>query len=115
MLGAPQLALRYKGTTPPGERPTRVFAHLVDDATGIVVGNQLTPIEVTLDGKEHTTTVPLEIVAFTAKAGSSLTLQLVATTVAYAEPRLGGTIDFKSVHIGLPTVTGETGGSSPQV
>jgi ABC-2 type transport system ATP-binding protein len=116
VLGAPQLTLHYKGTTPPGERPTRVFAQLVDDATGVVVGNQLTPIQVTLDGKEHTTTVPLEIVAFTAKPGSKLTLQLVATTVAYAEPRLGGTIDFDSVKVALPTVTGVTsGGTPPQV
>jgi len=115
VLGAPQLTLHYKGTTPPGERPTRVFAQLVDDATGIVVGNQLTPIQVTLDGKEHATTVPLEIIVYAAKPGSHLTLQLVATTVAYAEPRLGGNIDFESVHVELPTVTGETGGSSPQV
>jgi ABC-2 type transport system ATP-binding protein len=109
IVGAPQLTLRYSGTSPPGERPTRVFAQLVDDATGIVVGTQITPIMVTLDGQEHTTNVPLEIIAFAAKPGSHLTLQLVATTVAYAEPRLGGTIDFRSVRIELPTVTGATG------
>jgi len=106
VLGAPRLSLTYSGTSPPGNKPTRVFAQLVDDSTGIVVGNQITPIQVTLDGKEHSTTLPLEIVVFTAKPGSKLTLQLVATTVAYAEPRLGGTIDFQSVHLGLPTVTG---------
>ena len=71
-----------------------MFAQLVDDTTGIVLGNQITPIAVTLDGKAHTTTVPLEMVAFTAKPGAHLTLQLVATTVAYAKPRLGGTINF---------------------
>ena len=62
-----------------------MFAQLVDDSTGIVLGNQITPIEVTLDGKAHTTTVPLEMVAFTAKPGAHLTLQLVATTAAYAQ------------------------------
>ena len=46
LLGAPQLSLRYAGTSPPGERPTRVFAQLVDEQTGIVVGNQITPIDV---------------------------------------------------------------------
>src|SRR4029077_1258748 len=101
VLGAPRLSLTYKGTSPPGNRPTRVFAQLVDDSTGIVVGNQITPIEVTLDGKRHSTSVPMEIVAYTAKRGSHLTLQLVATTVAYAEPRLGGTINFESVKLGL--------------
>jgi ABC-2 type transport system ATP-binding protein len=109
IVGAPQLTLQYSGTTPPGARPTRAFAQLVDDATGIVLGTQITPIMVTLDGHEHTTTVPLEIVAFTAKPGSHLTLQLVATTVAYAPPRLGGSINFRAVRVTLPTVTGVTG------
>jgi len=48
------------------------------------------------------------MVAFTAKAGAHLTLQLVVTTVAYAKPRLGGSISFSSAHIELPTVTGVT-------
>ena len=100
------MTLRYSGSSPAGVRPTRVFAQLVDDATGIVLGNQITPIAVVLDGQVHTTTVPLEIVAFTAKSGAHLTLQLVATTTSYAEPRLGGTIDFNSVKVELPTVTG---------
>jgi ABC-2 type transport system ATP-binding protein len=110
VLGAPELTLRYSGPTPPGERPTRVFAQLVDDATGVVLGTQITPIAVTLDGSEHTTTVPLETVAFAAKTGGRITLQLVATTVAYAQPRLGGAIDFSSVEIELPTVTAGTAG-----
>jgi ABC-2 type transport system ATP-binding protein len=115
VLGAPQLTLRYAGTSPAGERPTRVFAQLVDDASGIVVGNQITPIEVTLDGREHTVETPLEMIAFTAEPGARLTLQLVATTVAYAEPRLGGRVEFSSVHISLPTVTGVTSATSPAV
>ncbi len=102
------MTLRYSGTTPAGPRPTRVFAQLLDDATGIVLGNQITPIAVTLDGTSHTAKVPLEMVAFTAKPGAHLTLQLVATTTAYATPRLGGSIRFASVHVVLPTVTGVT-------
>jgi ABC-2 type transport system ATP-binding protein len=80
-----------------------VFAQLVDPATGVVVGNQITPIDVTLDGKPHTVSVPLEVIAFTARAGSRLTLQLVATTTAYAQPRLGGSIEFTGVDLSLPT------------
>jgi ABC-2 type transport system ATP-binding protein len=111
VLGAPGLTLRYRGTSPAGDRPTRVFAQLVDDATGIVVGNQITPIQVTLDGKEHFTKTPLEMVVFAAKPGAHLTLQLVATTVAYAQPQLGGTIDFEAIDVSLPTVTGVTAAS----
>jgi ABC-2 type transport system ATP-binding protein len=104
IAGAPQLSLSYRGTTPPGARPTRVFAQLVDDATGLVAGNQITPIEVTLDGRAHTLTVPLEDIAFTATTASRLTLQLIATTVAYAQPRLGGTIDFDKIDLRIPVL-----------
>jgi ABC-2 type transport system ATP-binding protein len=50
----------------------------------------------------------MEIVAFTTKPGSKLTLQLVATTVAYAEPRLGGSVDFTKIDLSLPTAAGLT-------
>ena len=90
--------------TPPGQRPTRVFAQLVDDATGLVVGNQVTPIAVTLDGRVHNLTIPLEAIAFTANAASHLTLQVVATTVAYARPRLGGTINFDNIDVQIPVL-----------
>lgn len=110
VVGAPQLTFSYHGTTPTGNKPTRVFAQLVDDATGIVLGNQVTPIEVTLDGREHQVSVPLEVVAFTGRAGARVTLQLVATTVAYAQPRLGGTIQFGDIHVSLPVAKGLTAG-----
>jgi ABC-2 type transport system ATP-binding protein len=103
VVGAPQLKLAYHGTTPPGVKPTRVFAQLVDPSTGVVVGTQITPIKVILDGKAHALSVPLEVIAFTARAGSRLTLQLVATSTAYAQPRLGGTIAFTGIHVSLPT------------
>ena len=106
--GAPTLKLFYAGTTPAGAAPTRVFAQIVDDKTGRVLGNQITPIKVTLDGKAHETTVPLEMVVFTATPGAKLTLQVVATTVAYTQPRLGGKISFHDVKVELPTVTGVT-------
>jgi ABC-2 type transport system ATP-binding protein len=108
VVGAPQLTFSYHGTTPAGIKPTRVFAQLVDDATGIVLGNQITPIEVTLDGKVHQAAVPLEVVAFTAHTGAHVTLQIVATTVAYAQPRLGGTIQFSDISLSLPVATGFT-------
>jgi len=102
VIGAPQLSLSYEGTTPAGVRPTRVFAQIVDDSTGIVLGNQVTPIDVTLDGRAHQAAIPLETVVFAAHAGAHLTLQLVATTVAYAQPRLGGSIHFTKIALSLP-------------
>jgi ABC-2 type transport system ATP-binding protein len=106
VLGAPSLTITYSGTTPPGPKPTRVFAQLVDPTTNLVVGNQITPIPVTLDGHRHTATVPLEMVAFSAPAGGHLTLQVVASTAAYSRPRFGGTVHFATISISLPTVSG---------
>jgi len=110
VVGAPTLKLSYRGTVPAGTRPTRVFAQLIDDTTGFVIGNQITPIEVTLDGAGHTAEIPLEVIAFAAHAGSTVTLQLAATTVAYAPPRLGGSINFDSIELSLPVVSGLTTG-----
>jgi ABC-2 type transport system ATP-binding protein len=103
VVGAPTLSLTYSGIAPSGERPTRVFAQLVDPTTGIVVNNQITPIPVTLDGKTHTLTIPMETIGYTAKSGTSLDLQLVATTVAYITPRLGSSVDFSDIMLSLPT------------
>jgi len=105
VVGAPRLTIAYSGTVPAHTRPTRVFAQLVDTATGLVLGNQITPIAVTLDGKSHTATVPLEIVAYTATPASHLELQLVATTTAYAVPQLGGSVTFSVVRVALPVST----------
>jgi ABC-2 type transport system ATP-binding protein len=107
VAGAPQLRLTYRGTVKAGERPTRVFAQLVDGSTGLVLGNQITPIEVTLDGREHTTSVTLEMVAYTTKPGRRLLLQVVATTVAYAQPRLDGSIEMEA-HLVLPVAANLT-------
>ncbi len=109
VVGAPKLRVTYTGTAGTGDKPTRVFAQLVDDSTGLVLGNQVTPMKVVLDGEPHTAEVPLEMVAFSAKPGASLTLQLVPTTVAYAQPQLGGSIDFPSIDLELPVVRADAG------
>jgi ABC-2 type transport system ATP-binding protein len=103
VVGAPELKFSYRGTVPSGANPTRVFAQLVDPASGVVVGNQVTPIKVTLDGQNHSLSVPLEVIAFTGKAGARLVLQIVATTTAYAQPRLGGSVTFDDIQLTLPT------------
>ena len=105
VAGAPRLTLTYRGTVAAGSRLTRLFAQLVDPSTGHVLGNQVTPVDVVLDGRTHTTTVPLEMVAFTGLPHQRIELQLVATTVAYATPRLGGSVELHAVHVVLPTVT----------
>lgn len=102
VIGAPRLTLTYSGTTPDGVEPTRVFAQLVDDETGHVLGNQITPVPVTLDGDEHDVDIDLEVVAHHLAEGDSVTLQIVATTPAYATPRLGGEIEVTALDLELP-------------
>jgi ABC-2 type transport system ATP-binding protein len=104
IVGAPQLTFTYTGVGTATTTATKVFAQVVDDATGVVLGNQITPIPVTLDGQPHTVSQPLEIVSATAKAGETFTLQLVAFSTAYNVQRSGGAIDFSHVHVELPTV-----------
>src|SRR5699024_10360329 len=58
LIGAPTVHLSYSGSSPDGpagadDRPDRVFAQLIDDASGLVVGNQITPIPIVLDGEDQ--------------------------------------------------------------
>jgi ABC-2 type transport system ATP-binding protein len=87
---------------------TAALAWLVDPGTGLVLGNQITPIAMTFDGAPHSVDVPLEMIAHDFAAGSSLTLQLVATTAAYLQPRLGCGVNFSTISISLPVVTSAT-------
>ncbi len=103
VLGAPHLSLEYQGTAPDGPEPTRAFAQIVDDATGHVLGNQITPVPLVLDGTPQTVELDMEIVARHVEPGDTLTLQLVATTPAFATPRLGGEVAFATIDVSLPT------------
>jgi len=105
VVGAPRLSLTYRGLAGSGT-PVRtyIYAQIVDDATGKLLGNQVTPIPVTLDGAGHTVSEPLEIIAATDRPGEHLRLQIAASTVAYETQRTTGAIDLSRVHIVLPTV-----------
>jgi ABC-2 type transport system ATP-binding protein len=102
VLGAPRVQLRYKGTAP--TRNARVLAQILDKSTGKVLGNQITPIPVNLDGRSHSVTVPLEIVTATARRGARFALQLVAQSTLYNAHPQGGSATFSHVKVSLPTV-----------
>jgi hypothetical protein len=102
ILGAPSLTLTYHGLA--DRVPARVLAQIVDDATGKVLGNQLTPIPLALDGQSRTIRVPLEIVTATARRHARFTLQLVAQSSLYNTHPAGGTVAFSRIGLTLPTV-----------
>ncbi|MBP2452160.1 hypothetical protein [Mycolicibacterium lutetiense] len=100
IVGSPQLTFTYSGTG----SSRHVFAQLVDDTTGLVLGSHVTPILVTLDGQTRTVTVALEQVAQTLRPGETVTLQLVASAGTYQQiiPTLG-VLNVSSMQLGLPT------------
>jgi hypothetical protein len=99
VVGEPQLDLTYSGTAAPAQ--TWVFAQLVDPSRNVVVGNQVTPIPLNLDGSEHTLKIPLERVASLSTA-SGYELQLVSDSTVYDIQRSAGLVDFKSAKVTLP-------------
>ncbi len=100
LVGAPTVTVNYSGLG----TSRFVYAQIVDNSTGRVVGNVVTPIPVTLDGQSRHVTVDLEDIAYTAGPGDSLTLQLVASTTPYQSFTSAGVINVSSVEVSLPTV-----------
>ncbi|MDO0973885.1 CocE/NonD family hydrolase [Mycolicibacterium frederiksbergense] len=99
VVGAPQLTLRYRGTG----IARHVYAQLVDDSTGMVLGSQVTPIPVTLDGQTHTISIPLEPVAHALKPGQTVTVQLVASSTTYATATAFRSLRVTDMLLTLPT------------
>ena len=92
MLGEPTLTLSYSGTA--ADADGRVYAQIISNANGLVLGNQVTPIPVTLDGQAHTLTIPLEAVAADVAPGSTYTLQITDGTSVYFAARSAGLVDL---------------------
>jgi ABC-2 type transport system ATP-binding protein len=100
IVGAPQLTITYSGLG----AGRHVYAQIVDDQTGVVLGGIVTPIPVTLDGRTHTVTVPLEDIAYTAPPGAKLTLQVVSSATPFLNFLSFGVINVSSMQLVLPTV-----------
>lgn len=100
VVGAPEVTLTYSGTG----TAKHVWAQIVDDETGLVLGNHTTPIPVQLDGNSHTVTVPLEQVAHTLMPGQSVTVQIVTSSFAFLNFYSGGAITIDELSVRLPTL-----------
>ncbi|HEY2635948.1 MAG TPA: hypothetical protein VGI54_01055, partial [Solirubrobacteraceae bacterium] len=102
VMGAPKVHFTYKGTAPAGSG--RIVAQVVDDSTGLVLGNQPTPDKLRLDGKRHTGTLTLATVTATARKGQRFTVQLTSQSALFELHPKGGSIRFTQVKATLPTV-----------
>ncbi|MEN3225995.1 S15 peptidase family protein [Mycolicibacterium porcinum] len=100
IVGAPELTMTYSGIG----TSRHVYAQIVDDQTGQVIGNVVTPIPVTLDGKEHTVTIPMEAVAYTLEPGHTATVQITTSATPFLNFTQFGVINISDVQVALPTV-----------
>ena len=106
-VGEPKLELAYQGTG--SATSGRVFAQIVDEQRGIVLGNQVTPVPVTLDGRPHVITRSLEGGAASIAAGARYRLQVIGGSQVYGPVRDAASIRFSSIRLTLPTATGFSG------
>lgn len=101
IAGSPTLSFTYTGLGP----SRAVYAQLVDNATGQVVGNIVTPVPVSLDGKQHTVDIPMANIAYTvSNPNDTLTLQITSSATAYAHINDWGFINISDVNLDVPTV-----------
>lgn len=97
IVGAPQVSFTYSGLGTGGA----VYAQFVDDATGLVVGNNVTAIPVILDGRERTVSMSLNDIAYTVGADDSLTLQIASWSSIFANAAIG-LINISDIQVDLP-------------
>ena len=112
IVGSPDLTLTYSGIG----TSRAVYAQIVDEQTGRVLGNIVTPIPVTLDGQTRTVSVALgqlADIAYTAPPGGGmLTLQLVGSATPFENFTSVGVINVSNMTLSLPTVG--TGVATPE-
>ncbi|MEZ0342437.1 CocE/NonD family hydrolase [Mycobacterium sp. pV006] len=100
VLGAPSLTLTYSGTG----SARHVYAQIIDNRTGLVLGNHVTPIPVELDGQSRTVTVSLEQVAHTLNPGQSVTVQVMTSAFPFWNLYSWGGITIEGMSVRMPTI-----------
>ena len=97
VVGAPTVTFSYSGLG----TARAVYGQIVDNTTGRVLGNIVTPIPVTLDGQTHQVSAQLADIAYTAGAAPSLTLQIVGGASQYWNSAIG-LVNISDVQVDLP-------------
>lgn len=97
IVGAPTLSFDYSGWG----NAKALYAQIVDNKTGLVVGNAVVPVPVELDGKSHTVSVSLADIAYTVYQADSMTLQITSAATIYANSRIGS-VDISNIKVDMP-------------
>jgi ABC-2 type transport system ATP-binding protein len=101
VVGAPTVTMTYSGIG----TSQHVYAQVVDKNTGLVVGNLVTPLTVTLDGQTHTQTYQLNDIAYTMDANSDLEVQIVTSATPFLNLTQYGFINVGNVTVAMPVTT----------
>ncbi|MFM7136942.1 MAG: CocE/NonD family hydrolase [Planctomycetota bacterium] len=103
VVGAPSLSFTYSGQG----TGRALYARIMDDATGAVIGNAVTPIPVTLDGTTRTVTLPLADIVTSNGGSSPATLRLLLSGFGPGFTSLAtGEVTVSAITISLPTRAG---------
>jgi ABC-2 type transport system ATP-binding protein len=97
IVGAAQLSFTYRGLG----TSNAVYAQFIDNATGQIVGNNVTAVPVTLDGRERTVSIPLNDIAYTVGEGDTLTLQITDWSAIFFNAAIG-VVDISDIQVDLP-------------
>jgi hypothetical protein len=95
---SPTISFSYSGL---GTSDT-VYAQLVDNSSGLVLSNIVTPIPVTLDGRTRTVSMSMEDIAYSVDAGDSLTLQITGSALNYFDAWSYGGINISDITLDMP-------------
>lgn len=104
IVGPPRLTISYSGLGTSSSAP--VYAQIVDKRRNLVVGNEVTPVRLVLDGLPRTATFSLEEIAESVEPGASYELQIIPATSVYAPQRVAGLIDMSRIELSLPVIGG---------
>lgn len=102
LIGAPTMKLTYRGTAIPAK--TFLYAQVVNDESGQVLGGQATPIPVVLDGRTRTIERPLEVIAAHSDGAVPYRLQVSPASSLYSGQRSTGTVSLSQIAASLPLV-----------
>jgi ABC-2 type transport system ATP-binding protein len=112
LVGPPRVEITYSGVAVPAQ--AHLYAQVLDVAANRVLGNQVTPIPVVLDGQPRTVTRELEPIAAHATQSSRYRVQIAGGTTVYGLQRSTGAVSLTSIEAELPVSADRPAVFAPQ-
>jgi ABC-2 type transport system ATP-binding protein len=97
VVGAPTVSFTYRGSG----TARAVFVQITGAGSQKVLGNVVTPIPVTLDGKQRTVSIPLGDIVCTAESAASLSIKIMSSSSAFASSG-SGRVAISDVSVAIP-------------